>query len=74
MKTLKTATAAARKPGHPLHRALAALDGCPVGGWGETRQALIRIDEETPRDRKYTLRELLDAVMQTTGDRYRWRA
>lgn len=53
------------------------LDGCPVGGWGETRQAMDRIQAELPHRslRTYTLTEIVDALYTVDGaDRYRLRA
>ena len=38
------------------------LAGCPVGGWPETRQAMSRIEDELPRDRTYTVQQIVDAV------------
>lgn len=57
-----------------LALALHALDGCPVGGWGETAQARRQIAEELPRriDRSYTLDDFVDAAYEVDhADRYR---
>lgn len=63
---------AGRRP--HLARALVALAGCPVGGWGETDQAMRRVADALPfrADRTYTLDGLLDATMRVdTADRWR---
>lgn len=76
MKTLRTAIKNARKAGHPLHRALNGLVGCPVGVWGETEQALRAVTEELPRRecRTYTLNDLTTAVLEHDhADRYQWK-
>jgi hypothetical protein len=49
------------------------LVGCPEGGWGETQQAMRRIQEELPfRDeRLFTVREVIDALyLVDKSDRY----
>lgn len=63
---------AGRRP--HLARALVALAGCPVGGWGETGQAMRRVADALPfrADRTYTLDDLVDAVM-TVDAADRWR-
>ena len=59
-----------------VQQALNGLDGCPVGGWGETDQAMRRIREELPfrQDRDWTLGDLVAREMEedATG-RWRWR-
>ena len=55
----------------------ACLDGCPVGGWGETAQARSRMREELPpRDeRDYVLSDVVEALYTIDhADRYRYRA
>ena len=52
------------------------LDGCPVGGWPETRQALLRLSDDLPRreHRNYDLYQLVDALyVVNDADRYEWR-
>jgi hypothetical protein len=52
------------------------LDGCPVGGWGETEQALRQLAEELPlrQLRAYTVHDLVQALYYVDqADRYRWR-
>lgn len=49
------------------------LTGCPVGGWPETRQAMLQISEHLPRrdERTYTLAEFIDATHGViASDRY----
>jgi hypothetical protein len=59
-----------------VQQALGGLDGCPVGGWGETDQAMRRLREELPsrQDRDWTLGDLVASEMEedSTG-RWRWR-
>lgn len=40
------------------------LDGCPVGGWPETQQALLRLADDIPRreHRDYDTYQLVDAL------------
>jgi hypothetical protein len=59
-----------------ITRALGGLTGCPVGGWGETRQAYRRLLDELPRrsERSYTVDELVAKSLRVdSADRYRWR-
>lgn len=52
------------------------LDGCPVGGWPETRQAMLRLADELPRrdERDYDIRQLVAALYWVNdADRYEWR-
>ena len=52
------------------------LDGCPVGGWPETRQAILRLADDLPRrDRRdYTLWQLVESLYAVNdADRYEWR-
>lgn len=53
------------------------LDGCPTGGWPETRQAIRRMEEELPfaTQRTYTVYDLIGALYtidHATG-RYKYR-
>jgi hypothetical protein len=53
------------------------LDGCPVGGWAETAQAISRLQDDLPGrwGRSYTVHQLIDAVYVVDGaGRYRIRA
>lgn len=55
-------------------RAASYLDGLPVGGWGETEQAMRQIVEELPHrsERAYTVTEFVSAVYTVdTACRYR---
>ena len=57
-----------------LSRAACYLDGCPVGGWGETTQARRQIVDELPHRelRSYTVSEFIAAVYTVDDtDRYR---
>lgn len=57
-----------------LARAALALHGKPVGGWGETAQAMRDISEALPLRslRAYSLEEFIGAVYEVDGsDRYR---
>ena len=59
-----------------LARALNGLVGCPVGGWGETAQAMRRIADESPRlaEREWSVDDLVSRVLVPDyADRYRWR-
>lgn len=50
------------------------LDGCPVGGWGDTQQAKARLAEALPprEQRAYTVAEFIDAAYDVDhADRYR---
>jgi hypothetical protein len=52
------------------------LDGCPVGGWPETQQAIRELAGELPHrsERSYTVHELISALFVIDhADRYRWR-
>jgi hypothetical protein len=42
------------------------LNGCPVGGWGETAQAMRQLAEELPfkADRSYTVNDFVDAAYE----------
>ena len=56
--------------------ALNGIVGCPVGGWGETRQAVDRLRDAIPirQYRAYTIAELIDhALCLDHADRYQWR-
>lgn len=73
-QSLKQALRLTRIPGTDMARAAHALDGCPVGGWGETDQAYRRIREYLPRrsERDYSLDEFVDAAYTIDhADRYR---
>lgn len=60
--------AAARHSG--LRSAILGLDGCPVGGWAETAQAMSRIRDELPEG--YRLSDVLRALTTLDhADRYR---
>lgn len=52
---------------------LYGLDGCPVGGWPETQQAILRLSDEIPHrsERSYTVYDLIDRLYTVVGDRYR---
>jgi hypothetical protein len=65
-QTLRTAVRHARTEGHPLCRAVNGLVGCPVGGWGETSQAMGRVREELPHrtERRYTVFDLIGRVLE----------
>ena len=45
----------------------ASLDGLPVGGWGETQQAIDRLDDALPRDRDFSLADLIHALYDIRG-------
>ena len=50
------------------------LTGCPVGGWPETAQAMRRLADELPRERRYTVAQLVDALYCVDfAGRYCWR-
>jgi hypothetical protein len=50
------------------------LDGCPVGGWPETEQAIRRLADELPAARSYSTSALIDAVyLVDHAGRYRTR-
>lgn len=51
----------------------AGLDGCPVGGWPETQQAMLRLADELPDGAD--LHAVIDACYDVdAAGRYRWRA
>lgn len=53
------------------------LDGCPVGGWAETRQAIARLVDDLPfpAERNYTVHQIIDALYTIDhADRYQIRA
>jgi hypothetical protein len=59
-----------------VRSALLGLDGCPVGGWPETRQARSRLGEALPlrSERLYTVGDLVSFAMTVDyADRYRIR-
>jgi hypothetical protein len=62
---------------HELQMALGLLTGCPVGAWGETRQARLQVAGQLPprRARAYTLDDFIDAawVVSQSG-RYQLRS
>lgn len=73
MQTLKQAIHLARSgKSRDLARAAYYLHGLPVGGWGETSQAMVRIREELPlrADRDYTVGDFVSAAYEVRGDRY----
>jgi hypothetical protein len=52
------------------------LAGCPVGGWGETRQAVARLRDELPdrSDRSYTVWDVIAVCYRLShSGRYQWR-
>lgn len=52
------------------------LGGCPLGGWPETRQALLRLEDDLPRreHRDYTIWQLVDSLYEVDhAGRYRRR-
>lgn len=52
------------------------LGGCPLGGWPETRQALLRLEDDLPRreHRDYTIWQLVDSLyVVNDAGRYEWR-
>jgi hypothetical protein len=52
------------------------LDGCPVGGWPETQQAMQRLCDELPHrsERTYSVSDVVDALYTVDhADRYRIR-
>jgi hypothetical protein len=60
-----------------LARAISFLDGCPVGGWGETTQARTMIAGALPLrgERRYTIEQfIVSAYSVDHADRYRTRA
>ena len=73
-QTLKQAVYLAKSgQSKSLASAANSLLGCPVGGWGETEQAMHRVREELPlrSQRDYTLADFVGAVYTTNSlDRY----
>jgi len=72
-ETLRQAVKLARTGRRPVR---AGLDGCPVGGWARTQQALAGLAEELPHytARHYTVDQLVDALYVVDHvNRYRWR-
>jgi hypothetical protein len=52
------------------------LDGCPEGGWPETKQAILRMCEELPprSERSYTVYDIIEVFYYVDhADRYRLR-
>lgn len=55
-------------------RALHGLVGLPGGGWGETRRAILEVDEALPRKRSFTAAQLIAASLTLDyADRYAWK-
>lgn len=77
MQTLDQALTIARtSPKSGPARAARALDGLPVGGWGETAQAIRRLDEQLPGhwERDYTTADFIGrAYTVDENERYRSR-
>lgn len=74
-ETLKQALYLARRMERSYAIAANALDGCPVGGWGETQRARSLISEVLTLEREYTIEEFVDAAYTIdTTDRYRTKA
>lgn len=75
MQSLKQAVTLARSgKSVALVRAAHALEGCPVGGWGETAEARRDIVEYLParHARSYTLDDFISTVYTVDhADRYR---
>jgi len=72
-ESLKTRLAIIRRAGGPR----CGLDGCPVGGWGETQQALRQLAEDLPlkSERTYSVQQVVDALYDVdSAGRYRVRA
>lgn len=56
-----------------VRRMLRELDGCPVGGWPQTTQAIRQLADEIPRGGP-CVRDVIDAAMiEDHADRYRLR-
>lgn len=75
-ETLAAALYLARGKSKAHARAATALDGCPVGGWGETQQAFQRLEDDLPLRsmRAYTIAEFVAAAYTVDhADRYRTR-
>lgn len=73
MQTLKEAIRLVESGNTHMVRAATALNGCPVGGWGETTQAWNQMTDYLPRKdrRAYTARDFVIAVYDVTlSDRY----
>lgn len=52
-----------------------SLDGCPVGGWAQTQQAMQRLEDSLPAadERNYTVAALVRACYrEDSAGRYRW--
>lgn len=74
MTARQTLAFAVRVPS--IRRALSGLVGCPQGGWGETVQAIDRIEAAIPlrENRDYTLTQLIShALTIDSAERYQWR-
>jgi hypothetical protein len=59
-----------------LQGAINDLEGCPAGGWPQTRQALRRISEELPRreERSYEREDFIESCFDLdVAERYRRR-
>jgi len=56
-----------------IRRAINELNGKPVGGWGETEQAMMAIHNAIPHreDRAYTTQELLARAADGKGSHWR---
>jgi hypothetical protein len=70
-ETLKQAVARIRRRGLRC-----GLDGCPEGSWPETRQALLRLQDELPPPaaRTYTFWDVVEALYVVDhNDRWRVR-
>ena len=76
-QNLKTALTLATKGVRPYSFLSTALDGCPVGGWPQTEQAMRLIADELPAAaaRDYTINQFVDAAYEIdrSTDRYRTR-
>lgn len=75
-QTLRQALTAIDDPRSDMKYAAAALRGCPVGGWGETDQAMRQIVEILPHRsmREYSLDDFVAAAYCVDGsERYRSR-
>lgn len=73
LETLAERLAIFRRNGLPCGN---VLEGCPEGGWAETRQAIMRLRDEIPRPdcRDYTIWQLIAALYDVdSADRYRRR-
>lgn len=73
-QTIAAAIHRANENHNDMTRAALVLDGCPVGGWGETQQAMQRLRELLPsrEARSYSVEDFIDAVYRIdAADRYR---